>query len=309
LTLGGDNLATIVSETRSSARIEKYADASGPIGAAIRAQGVRSAVGSPIIVEGHLWGVMAAGSTLEQPLPADTEARFASFTQLVATAIANAESRAALADSRARIVAASDETRRQIERDLHDGAQQRLIHAMIMLKLALRALENGDADAEELVAEAYRQAEQANSGLRELAHGILPAALTHGGLRAGVGALLSHISLPVDVEISVGRLPAGVEATAYFIVSEALTNVVKHARAYRATVTARAEHGKLHIEIRDDGIGGAAPDRGSGLVGLSDRIDALGGTLHLTSPTGKGTTLLIHIPTHEQRSAVKLATR
>jgi signal transduction histidine kinase len=302
--LGGQkNLATLVRDTGRSARIDSYADATGPIADGIREEGVRSAVGSPIIVEGRLWGVMGAGSTREQPLPADTEERLARFTELVATAIANAESRAALAASRARIVAAADESRRRIERDLHDGAQQRLVHAVVVLRLAVRALRNGDTDAAELVAEALTQAEQANSELRELAHGILPSALTRDGLRAGVEALVSRVSLPVSVEVSVERLPAGVEATAYFVVSEALTNAVKHAGADGATVTARTERGELRLEIRDDGIGGADPGRGSGLVGLNDRVEALGGTLRVTSPTGKGTTLLIEIPVGVQNSA------
>jgi signal transduction histidine kinase len=302
--LGGQkNLATLVRDTGRSARIDSYADATGPIADGIREEGVRSAVGSPIIVEGRLWGVMGAGSTREQPLPADTEERLARFTELVATAIANAESRAALAASRARIVAAADESRRRIERDLHDGAQQRLVHAVVVLRLAVRALRNGDTDAAELVAEALTQAEQANAELRELAHGILPSALTRDGLRAGVEALVSRVSLPVSVEVSVERLPAGVEATAYFVVSEALTNAVKHAGADGATVTARTERGELRLEIRDDGIGGADPGRGSGLVGLNDRVEALGGTLRVTSPTGKGTTLLIEIPVGVQNSA------
>ena len=182
----GKNLATIVFETGRPGRIDGYADASGPLGVTGRELGIRSSAGTPITVEGQVWGVMIAGSTLEQSLPADTEARLGSFTELVATAVANAESRAELAASRARIVAAADESRRRIERDLHDGAQQRLVHAVIVLKLALRALSSTDADAGELVAEALRHAEQANSELRELAHGILPAALTRGGLRAGV---------------------------------------------------------------------------------------------------------------------------
>ena len=165
-----------------------------------------------------------------------------------------------------------------------------------MLKLVLRALDNGDADARELAADALRQAEQANCELRELAHGILPAALTSGGLRGGVQALVSRVSLPVTVRISVGRLPASVEATAYFVISEALTNVVKHARASRAGVTVEAEHGALRVEVRDDGIGGADPVGGSGLVGLSDRIEGVGGTLEVISPAGRGTTLRIGIP-------------
>jgi PAS domain S-box-containing protein len=294
--LGGKNVSTLVGRAAHAARVDGYADSSDALDVAVRRTGVRSSVGTPIVVEGRVWGLVIVGSTLQTPLPADTEARLANFTELVATAIANAESRAALAASRARIVAAADETRRRIERDLHDGAQQRLVHAVIVLKFALRALRHGEADAGELVAEALRHAEQANSELRELAHGILPSALALGGLRAGVESLVSRVSLPVRVEVSVDRLPASVEATAYFVISEALTNVVKHAHAARATVTARAENGHLHLEIRDDGIGGADPGRGSGLVGLSDRIEALGGRLEVTSPTGRGTTLLIEIP-------------
>jgi signal transduction histidine kinase len=215
----------------------------------------------------------------------------------VATAIANAESRAELAASRARIVAAADQSRRRIERDLHDGAQQRLVHAVIVLKLALRALSQADADAGELVAEALRHAEHANSELRELAHGILPAALTRGGLRAGVEALVSRTSLPVSVDVSVERLPAGVEATAYFVVSEALTNVVKHARATEAKVTARTEHGELQVEVRDDGVGGAQGGPGTGLGGLEDRVSALDGHLIVDSPPGHGTRVRALLPT------------
>jgi len=289
-------VSTLVGRTVHAARVDGYADSSDALDVAVRKTGVRSSVGTPIVVEGRVWGLVIVGSTVQAPLPADTEARLANFTELVATAIANAESRAALAASRARIVAAADETRRRIERDLHDGAQQRLVHAVIVLKFALRALRHGEADAGELVAEALRHAEQANSELRELAHGILPSALALGGLRAGVESLVSRVSLPVRVEVSVDRLPASVEATAYFVISEALTNVVKHAHAARATVTARAENGHLHLEIRDDGIGGADPGRGSGLVGLSDRIEAVGGRLEVASPAGRGTRLLIEIP-------------
>jgi signal transduction histidine kinase len=295
--LGGKNLGTIVFATGRPARLDHYAETtSGPLGTGVKEAGIRSSVATPIIVEGRRWGVIAAGSTRDQPLPADAEERLASFTELVATAISNADSRAAVAASRARIVAAADETRRRIERDLHDGAQQRLVHAVIVLKLALRALKKGDADADELVAEALQQAEQANAELRELAHGIVPAALTHGGLGAGVEALVSRVSLPVSLRISVGRLAADVETTAYFVISEALTNVVKHASADRATVAAKAESGVLRVEISDDGVGGADPSQGSGLVGLSDRIEALGGTLAVSSPAGSGTALLIEIP-------------
>jgi signal transduction histidine kinase len=295
--LDGKNLVTIVRETRRPARVDQFEHASGPIGAAGRKGGFHSAVGTPIVVQDRVWGVMTVGSTLpHQPLPADTEARLASFTELVAMAIANAESRAELTASRARIVAAADESRRQIERDLHDGAQQRLVHAVIVLKLALRALPSAESGAGELVAEALRHAEQANSELRELAHGILPAALTRGGLRAGVDALVSRASLPVSIEVSVGRLPPAVEATAYFVVSEALTNVVKHARASRAEVLARLDHGELRVEISDDGVGGARADAGAGLGGLADRVAALDGRLVVETPPGGGTRVCALLP-------------
>jgi GAF domain-containing protein len=299
--LGGNNLGTIVFETGRPARLDRYAEnSSGPLGVGVREAGIRSSVATPIIVEGRLWGVIAAGSTREQTLPADTEARLGSFTELVATAIANAESHAALAASRARIVAAADESRRRIERDLHDGAQQRLVHAVIVLKLALQALSNGNTNATELVAEALRHAEQANSELRELAHGILPAVLARGGLRAGVEGLVSRVSLPVSVDVSVERLAAGLEATAYFVVSEALTNVVKHARASCAEVSARLDRGTLRVEICDDGVGGARGGDGTGLGGLADRVSALDGRLEVASPPGGGTRLCAVLPLPSQ---------
>jgi signal transduction histidine kinase len=300
-TLGGHNLGTLVFETGRPARIDSYGDASGPLSATARETGLGSAIATPIIVEGRLWGMIGVGTSLEKPLPADTEARLASFTELVAMAVANAESHAALSASRARIVAAADESRRRIERDLHDGAQQRLVHAVIVLKLALRALSDGDASAGGLVTEALRHAEQANSELRELAHGILPAALTRGGLQAGVEALVSRVSLPVSVDVSPERLPGGVEATAYFVISEALTNVVKHARAAAATVTARVQNGQLRVEVCDDGIGGAQGVYGTGLGGLEDRVSALDGRLGVESPPGGGTRVCAELPVSDQR--------
>jgi signal transduction histidine kinase len=256
--------------------------------------GVRAAVGTPIIVEGELWGAIAIGLNQERPLPADTEARLASFTELVATAIANAEARTEVAASRARIAAATDEERRRVVRDLHDGAQQRLVHTIITLKLAQRAAQN-EEDAPALLSEALDHAQRANTSLRELAHGILPAALTQGGLRAAVDALASRSPVPVEIAVSVGRLPATVEATAYFIVAEALTNVAKHAHAGHAAVTARIEDGTLLLQVRDDGRGGARPD-GSGLIGLADRVAALDGELRVESPADGGTLVAAAIP-------------
>jgi signal transduction histidine kinase len=230
-----------------------------------------------------------------ESLPPGAEARLARFTELAATAIANAESRAEVAASRARVVTAGDEQRRRVVRDLHDGAQQRLVHTTIALELACLALAEGDEGAPALVAQALEHARQANEELRELSHGILPGALTRGGLRAGVDSLVSRIPLSIAAHVSVGRLPSPVEATAYFIVAEALTNIAKHARAACAEVSVDVDAGTLRIAVRDDGVGGARPD-GDGLLGLRDRLEALGGRLRIDSPNGHGTLVTAEIP-------------
>jgi signal transduction histidine kinase len=293
--LGGRNLATLVFETGRPARLETFAEATGPIGDKARESGVGSAVGTPIIVEDRLWGAIDAGLISAQQLPPDTEARLASFTELVATALANAESRAELMASRARIAMAADDERRRVVRDLHDGAQQRLVHTIITLKLARGALEQDQAAVPALVHEALDNAERANVELRELAHGILPVVLSRGGLSAAVSELASRMPVPVRTDVSVGRLPAAIEATAYFIVAEALTNVVKHARASRATVTATIGDGVLTLVVHDDGVGGANPD-GHGLVGIADRVDALGGWLRIEPGAEGGTVLTALVP-------------
>jgi signal transduction histidine kinase len=255
----------------------------------------QSVVASPIVVEGLLWGAMVA-STRREPLPADIERRMAHFTELVGVVVANAESRAELMASRARVAVAGDTARRRIQRDLHDGAQQRLVHTMVTLKLARQALGDTTGPAVELIEEALTNAERANHELRELAHGILPPALSRGGLHAGVGALLSRVRLPVSVEVTAERLPTALEAGAYFIVAEALTNVVKHARASSARITAVVDGGVLWLEIRDDGVGGASTNGSSGLLGLRDRAAALNGELRVESPPGEGTTVAAMLP-------------
>jgi signal transduction histidine kinase len=295
-TLGGENVSTLVAKTGRSARVDDDdVRTTAAAGTAACGRRVRAAIGTPIVVEGRLWGVITASSRPEQPLPADTEARLASFTELVATAIANAEARTELAASRARIVAAADDERRRVVRDLHDGAQQRLVHTVITLKLARRALLHHQDRGPALVSEALEQAEQATAELRELAHGILPAVLTKGGLRAGVDALALRMTMPVDNGVSVGRLPPSVEATAYFVIAEALTNVSKHAHAGRASVVARVQDATLSVRVRDDGIGGALPG-GSGLLGLADRLTVLDGSLRVESPTDGGTLVAADIP-------------
>jgi signal transduction histidine kinase len=301
--LGGENLAMIVFETGRPARIDGHADVSGSAPDAAREMGFRSAVGTPIIVEGRLWGAMGAGS-VEQPLPPDTAERFASFTELVAATISNAESRAALTASRARIAAAADETRRRIERDLHDGTQQQLVSLILELRAAeiTKPAEVGELRAQ--LARTARGLDAVLEELREISRGIHPATLASGGLERALRVLARRSGVPVELDLRVGqRVPEPVEAAAYYVVSEALTNAAKHSHASVVNVELDAHDAVLRLAIRDDGIGGANPAGGSGLVGLSDRLEAIGGTLEVTGPTGSGTTLLIEIPLHGQNSA------
>jgi signal transduction histidine kinase len=294
--LQGVSIAALVRETGGPVRVDSFERATGPIADEARALGIRSSVGCPIVVEGGLWGVVAASSKSEAAFPADTESQIGEFTELVATAIANAESRDELIASRARVVAAADEARRRIRRDLHDGAQQRLVHAVITLKMASRALQVDDPKAPELLDEALGHTESATSDLRELSHGILPSVLTRGGLRAGLESLVSRMTLSVTLEVSGERFSAEIEATAYFVVSEALANVVKHSGAERAEVRVDSGGGALRVEVRDDGAGGARVEGHTGLVGLGDRVAALGGTLEVESPRDGGTRVVATLP-------------
>jgi len=296
LPVGGENVTARVQQTGRPARIDDYANASGGLAGHMRAIGVRTAVGCPIVVDGRIWGVMVAAQGTTAALPAETESRVAQFTELTATAIANAASHAELTASRARVVTAADKSRRQIQRDLHDGAQQRLVHTIITLKQARTAAAEVGGPLADRVAESLVQAEQAIAELRELVRGMTPAAVERGGLRAGVDALVADMALPVRCDVLPGRLPAPVERTAYFVVAEALTNAVKHARARAASVRAELRDGVLEVEVRDDGAGGADAAHGSGLLGLVDRVAATGGSLALHSPDGGGTTLLARLP-------------
>jgi PAS domain S-box-containing protein len=291
----GDNVQEIVRRTEQPARMENFDQAEGEIADVQRAMGVSGVVAVPVVVEGRVWGVIGASWVGEESPPVDTEGRMAKFAGLLETAIANADSRDQLDASRERLVTEADEARRRVVRDLHDGAQQRLVHAIVTMKLAQRAFRKDNGDAEPLVREALDQAEASNRELRELAHGLLPAVLTRGGLRAGVDAVVSRLDLPVHVDVPAKRLPEEIEASAYFIVAEALTNVVKHSDADRADVTASVEDGVLRVEVRDDGIGGADPD-GHGLVGIADRVTALGGRLEIDSPLGDGTFVAATLP-------------
>jgi signal transduction histidine kinase len=295
LPLDGDSVTARVLRTGRSARLNVYEEPSGTIAEIARRSNVNATVGAPITVEGGLWGVITASWESQDVPPVDAEERLAEFAELLGTAIANADSRDQLTASRARVLTAGDEARRRVVRDLHDGAQQRQVHTIITLKLAQRALSEEPDRVESLLAEALDHAEEGNAELRELAHGILPAALTRGGLRAGVGAVVARLDRPVEVDVTSTRLAPEIEASAYFIAAEALTNVVKHSQAAKAEVTAAVDDGTLRLEIRDDGIGGADP-QGHGLLGIADRVAALGGRLRIDSPGGGGTVLAAELP-------------
>jgi signal transduction histidine kinase len=285
-----NTVAAPVRETGKAARITEESPPELP-GSAY------SAVGAPIMVGGTVWGAMTALSRADHPLPDVAAARIAEFTDLVGTAVANAQARADLVASRARIVAASDEARRRIERNLHDGIQQRLVS----LTLRLRMLESSVSDS---AAEFRMELTEFNAGLleavdelREVARGIHPAILSEGGLMPAVKAVARRCPVPVALDLRVEtRLPPSVEVAAYYSVAEALTNAAKHANASAVELTAAVRDARLFVVIRDDGVGGADPSRGSGLIGLIDRIEAVDGTLTVISPPGRGTTLQMELP-------------
>jgi signal transduction histidine kinase len=279
-----EGITATIQRTGQTARVHNFRELPG--GDKYAEEGLVWAVGMPIHANGRLWGMIAVGSG-EGRLPDDLEGRLAEFTDLVAVAVANAQSRAELISSRARIVAAADEARRQIERDLHDGAQQRLV------ALALRLRTAAAGDLPDLAADLLVVIDE----LRELSRGIHPAVLSDSGLRPALRALGRRSPLPVEIDVRLdGRLPHPVEIGAYYVVSEVLTNAVKHAGATVVTVDASVEQDRLVLVVSDDGSGGADPSRGSGLVGLKDRIEALGGTIEVRSPAGAGTTITCRVP-------------
>jgi signal transduction histidine kinase len=282
LAVAGEGVAVSVLRTGLPARTVRFAGPPGSLADAFRRAGVQVGSGSPILVEGRLWGVVIAARTRPDPLPPETERRSAAFTELVATAIANAEAHAELTASRARIVATADETRRRIERDLHDGAQQRLVSLALQVRAAQAAV---PPELDELVAELDRVVAGLNGALdelHELARGIHPSILSEGGLGPALRTLTRRSSVPVELDVRTkGRLWEPVEVAAYYVVSEALTNVAKHADASWVRVNVEATDGVLRISVHDDGVGGADLRHGSGLVGLKDRVEALAGRISL----------------------------
>jgi PAS domain S-box-containing protein len=286
-----------VSQSLSPERTDRLADGSDALAKSLLALGIAAAVAVPIVVSGRPWGAIVAAWKDPNMAGGDTEIRMAQFTELVATAVANAESGAELAASRRRIVAAADEARRRIERDLHDGAQQRLVSTVVVLKLVQQELGDANGPVAELVEEALANAQRGIDDVREIARGIHPRALSSGGLGPALQALARRCPMPVTVDVQTdARLPENVEVTAYYVASEALTNVAKYAHASEVRITVDLEDRWIVLTIRDDGVGGADPSQGSGLIGLLDRVAALGGSLTVHSETGAGTVLSAQIP-------------
>jgi signal transduction histidine kinase len=293
LRLGGTNVSTLVYRTHRAARTYRD-DATGAIG---RITGWQSAVGVPISVASRLWGVLLAGSRSDEAPPPDSETRLSGFAELVSTAIANAEARAEVAASRARIIAAADQARQRIERDLHDGAQQRLVSLALWLRKAQAAVPSGLDELRSQLDNAVANANDALEEVQEIARGIHPAVLARGGLRPALRALARRSPVPVQLDLlAEQRLPEHVEVSVYYIVAEALTNAAKHARASAVSIRADVAGNLLRVTVTDDGTGGAVVGGGTGLVGLKDRVEALGGRLGLTSPDGGGTSLTAELP-------------
>jgi signal transduction histidine kinase len=286
-----------IQKTGRPERIDDYTGRAPEIVERLSSFGYGSAGAAPIRVGGQVWGALVAAAPRDEPLAPGSERRLADFAELVAQALANADAYRKLAASRVRIVEAGDTERRRLERNLHDGAQQRLVSLALRLRMIRGSLRKDAESAEALLVEASRELDYALEELRELARGIHPAVLTDRGLEAAVRALADRAPIPVELaRLPEDRLPDSVEAAIYYLVAEAITNVAKYAQATWASVAVERSNGFATVIVRDDGIGGAEPVPGSGLVGLADRVEALGGRLHIESPPGQGTQLTAEIP-------------
>jgi signal transduction histidine kinase len=295
--LGGENVSTAVAATARPSRIDDYRTASGPLGELARDLDVRSAVAVPVIVRGSMWGVMTACSIGAEPLPLDAETRMVDVAEMLSRAVANSHGRSELAASRARIVAAADDARRRIERNLHDGAQQRLVSLALQLRTTQAELPPELTDVHEALTRLARGLVAVQEELREIARGIHPAILAEGGLGPALKMLARRSALPVELDVQPHpRLPEPVEVAVYYVVSEALTNAARHGHASVVRLELEVKDDRLRLSVRDDGDGGADPSQGSGLVGLRDRVEALAGRIEIDSPPGHGTTLHVTLP-------------
>jgi signal transduction histidine kinase len=293
--LEGESVLGQVFRTSRSARKDRYEDLAGDIADVARRLGRNSAVAAPIIIDDRPWGAALAASSAH--LPASAEGRIANFADLIATAISNAETRSALTASRARVVAAADDARRRLERDLHDGIQQRLVSLALKARATVTAT---PAPSREIQGELSMLADglvAAVDELREFSRGIHPAVLSEAGLAPALKELACYSAVPIALDLNVNSgLEERLEVAAYYVASEALTNAVKHAQASVIELRLNCHDGAVSLSIRDDGIGGADPSRGSGIIGLRDRVEALGGKISVVSPPGDGTTLHLQLP-------------
>ena len=297
LDVDGNTLVALVVRSGNAARVERYEDASGTLAATVRSAGYVSAVAAPVHVGGRLWGVLAAASTSDDPLPEGIEQRLCDFAELAAQALANADAHEKLAASRARLVEVGDAERQRLERNLHDGAQQRLVSVALELSMVARKLESEPGAARAMLATAQADLARGLDELRELARGIHPIVLTERGLGAALDALATRAPVPVEVTtMPEVRLAPPVEAAMYYVVAEAITNVAKYAKASSATVSIGRSNGAATVIVSDDGVGGADPASGSGLRGLAARVEALNGRLDVDSPPKQGTRVTAEIP-------------
>jgi signal transduction histidine kinase len=297
LTLEGDNIAAVVLRTGHTARMDSFENAAGSLAARLRELGLRSRVGAPVVVDDRVWGMAAVGSSRPDPLPSDTEERISDFADLVATALANAATRSELIASRARIVAAADDARRHLERDLHDGAQQRLVALGLQARMAETVASPEQTDLKKQLSDLASGLTGVSAELQEISRGIHPSILSEGGLGPALKSLGRRSAVPVSFDLAISRRLAGpVEIAAYYVVAEALTNAAKHAHASQVNVRAETNDATLRLSIHDNGIGGADSRKGTGLIGLKDRVEAVCGQLRVMSPLGSGTSLDIVIP-------------
>ena len=295
--LDGETLAPKICRSGLPERVDDYAGLTGSLAARLLELGIRSGVGAPIVFDGELWGAVVVSSVHTRTFAPGDEHRIAAFTELVAMALANAEAREQLSASRARVVAAGDAERRRLERNLHDGAQQRLVTLAIGLRIIDRLVDENPAGAHEALTQANEQLAETLAELRELARGLHPAVLSDHGLEPAIRSLIQRAPLPVELTFEAAERPSdAVEVAAYYVIAEALTNVAKYADATVARVEVRALGDRLLIEVADDGVGGADRSKGSGLLGLEDRVAAIGGRLHVASVLGQGTSVRADLP-------------
>jgi signal transduction histidine kinase len=289
--VAGDTGVAHVLRTGKPVRIDSFEGRSGWIAEEMHRLGFSRSISAPITVAGRIWGALIVAAAGDEPMPPDTETRLCEFADLVVLALSSASARQELIESRARIVQAGDEARRRLERDLHDGAQQRLVSLALTLRLAADALRTDAERGRDLLDGARAELDHAIDELRELARGIHPAVLTERGLAAAVALLAGRSEVPVNLSVTTERFPPAIEAAAYFVVAEGLTNVARYSEASSAAVNISHLDGRLVVEVEDDGKGGADAGRGSGLRGLADRVEVLDGCISLESPEGEGTRL------------------